>query len=59
MYIIMITGSPHRHGTSALLANEFIREAAESGHAVILSTDIDNITHIHLSFQGSFASSQK
>lgn len=43
MYIIMITGSPHRHGMSALLANEFIRGAAESGHAVILSTDIDNI----------------
>ena len=25
MYIVMITGSPHRHGTSALLADEFIR----------------------------------
>ena len=27
MYIVMITGSPHRHGTSALLADEFIRGA--------------------------------
>ena len=25
MYIVMIIGSPHRHRTSALLANEFIR----------------------------------
>ena len=25
MYIVMIIGSPHRHGTSALLPNEFIR----------------------------------
>lgn len=25
MYIVMITRSPHRHGTSALLADEFIR----------------------------------
>lgn len=32
MYIVMITGSPHRHGTSALLADEFIRGATESGH---------------------------
>ena len=24
MYIIMITGSPHRHGSSALLVDEFI-----------------------------------
>lgn len=48
MYIVMITGSPHRHGTSALLANEFIRGAAESGYAVILSTDIDNITFYYV-----------
>ena len=34
MYIVMITGSPHRHGTSALLADEFIRGAKESGHTV-------------------------
>ena len=34
MYIVMITGSPHRHGTSALLADEFIRGATESGHTV-------------------------
>ena len=34
MYIVMITGSPHRHGTSALLADEFIRGATESGHTI-------------------------
>ena len=27
MYIVMITGSPHRHGSSALLVDEFIRGA--------------------------------
>lgn len=34
MYIVVITGSPHRHGMSALLADEFIRGAKESGHTV-------------------------
>lgn len=48
MYIVMIAGSPHRHGMSVLLTNEFIRGAAESGHAVILSTDIDNITFYYV-----------
>ena len=43
MYIVMIAGSPHRYGTPELLVDEFIRGAAESEHAVILSTDIDNI----------------
>lgn len=31
MKIVVLTGSPHRHGTSALLADEFIRGAKESG----------------------------
>jgi len=34
MKIVVITGSPHRHGTSALLADEFIRGAEEAGHSV-------------------------
>lgn len=34
MKIVVITGSPHRHGTSALLADEFIRGAEEVGHSV-------------------------
>lgn len=34
MNITVITGSPHKNGTSALLAEEFIRRAQESGHQV-------------------------
>lgn len=34
MKITVITGSPHRRGTSALLADEFIRGAQEAGHEV-------------------------
>lgn len=34
MKIVVITGSPHKKGTSALLADEFIRGAKESGHEV-------------------------
>lgn len=34
MHITVITGSPHRRGTSALLADEFIRGAKEAGHKV-------------------------
>lgn len=34
MHIVMITGSPHRHGTSALLAEAFLRGAQEAGHTV-------------------------
>lgn len=34
MKIVVITGSPHRHGTSALLSDEFIRGAEEAGHSV-------------------------
>lgn len=34
MYIVMITGSPHKNGTSALLADKFIKGAEESGHSV-------------------------
>ena len=35
MKIVMLTGSPHRKGTSALLADEFIAGAAAKGHTVI------------------------
>ncbi|MDO5536528.1 MAG: flavodoxin family protein [Desulfovibrionaceae bacterium] len=35
MKIVMLTGSPHRHGTSALLADEFAAGALSKGHRVI------------------------
>jgi putative NADPH-quinone reductase len=34
MKILVITGSPHRHGTSDLLASQFIKGAQEAGHTV-------------------------
>lgn len=34
MKILVLTGSPHKKGTSALLADEFIRGARESGNEV-------------------------
>jgi multimeric flavodoxin WrbA len=34
MEILMITGSPHKDGTSNVLACEFIRGAEEAGHNV-------------------------
>lgn len=34
MKITVITGSAHRHGTSALLADEFIKGATEAGYEV-------------------------
>lgn len=34
MKITVITGSPHRNGTSALLADEFIRGASEGAHDI-------------------------
>lgn len=35
MKILLITGSPHKNGTTAVLAAEFIRGAHQSGHDVI------------------------
>lgn len=34
MKITVITGSPHKNGTSALLADKFIEGAKEAGHEV-------------------------
>jgi len=34
MNIVVLTGSSHKHGTSALLADRFIQGAAEAGHSV-------------------------
>lgn len=34
MNIVVITGSPHKKGTSALLADEFIQGAKENGHSI-------------------------
>lgn len=35
MKIVVLTGSPHRRGTSALLADEFIAGASAKGHAIV------------------------
>ena len=34
MRIVVVTGSPHRAGTSALLADKFIEGAQSNGHEV-------------------------
>ncbi len=34
MNIIVLEGSPNRNGSSNLLAEQFIRGAAEAGHSV-------------------------
>lgn len=34
MKVLVITGSPHKNGTSARLAEQFIKGAEESGHTV-------------------------
>ncbi len=34
MKVVVITGSPHKNGTSALLADAFIRGASDAGHSV-------------------------
>lgn len=35
MKIVMLTGSPHKQGTSALLADEFSAGAREKGHEIV------------------------
>jgi len=35
MKILVLTGSPHRHGSTDFLAGEFIRGAEEAGHEVV------------------------
>jgi multimeric flavodoxin WrbA len=35
MKIVMLTGSPHREGTTDLLASEYAREATDRGHEII------------------------
>ena len=34
MKIIVLQGSPHKNGSSNLLAQEFVRGAKEAGHSV-------------------------
>ena len=41
MKVLVLTGSPHTHGATALLTQEFIRGAEEAGHEV---TRIDTAT---------------
>ncbi|MBP2652344.1 MAG: multimeric flavodoxin WrbA family protein [Firmicutes bacterium] len=36
MKIVILTGSPHKAGTSSLLAERFIDGAKEAGHVLIL-----------------------
>lgn len=35
MKIVVLTGSPHRQGTSALLADEFVAGATSKGHTIV------------------------
>ena len=35
MKVLVITGSPHKNGTSACLADRFIEGAKEAGHEVV------------------------
>lgn len=44
MKIVMLTGSPHKQGTSALLADEFIAGAESKGHTVVrFDTAFENV----------------
>ena len=42
MHIVAVTGSPHRHGTSALLADEFVRGATKVGTLFFASMPLLN-----------------
>ena len=44
MKILVITGSPHKKGTSALLADNFIAGALEAGHEVFRFDTIFQVT---------------
>lgn len=47
MKITILQGSPHKNGSSNLLANEFIRGAKEAGHTVtVLDARIWICTHV-------------
>ena len=43
MNILVITGSPHKKGTSSLLADQFIAGASEAGHHI---SRFDTIFHV-------------
>ena len=43
MNILVITGSPHKKGTSSLLADQFIAGASEAGHYI---SRYDTIFHV-------------
>lgn len=45
MKIVVITGSPHRNGTSALLADKFIEGAQSAGHEVYRFNSAFEETH--------------
>lgn len=44
MEILVITGSPHKKGTSALLADNFISGASDAGHSVFRFDTIFHVT---------------
>lgn len=44
MNILVITGSPHKKGSSALLANNFISGATEAGHTIFRFDTIFHVT---------------
>ena len=44
MKILVITGSPHKKGTSALLADNFIAGALKAGHEVFRFDTIFQVT---------------
>ena len=48
MNIVVITGSSHKNGTSALLADEFIRGAKEAGHSVYRFDTAHELSLIHI-----------
>lgn len=45
MKVLVITGSPHKNGTSASLAEQFIKGAEEAGHNVIRFDAAQNQVH--------------
>ena len=55
MKILVITGSPHKKGTSALLADNFIAGALEAGHEVFRFDTIFQVTQPCLARARSFS----
>ena len=52
MKIVVLEGSPNKHGSSNLLADEFIRGAQEAGHTVRVNAFIALIDMVGFRFAG-------